>query len=83
MCQKVYAIEVVGLMCIPPDGVPPGPYFAQLAQLRRAAGVPFLSMGMSRDFEVAIAMGATHVRIGSALFGTRPTGAAPPPGAAG
>ena len=71
-CREVHGLEVAGLMCIPPDGVPPGPYFAQLAQLGSAAGVPGLSMGMSGDFETAIAMGATHVRVGSALFGARP-----------
>ena len=71
-CRDAHGLDVVGLMCIPPDGVPPGPYFAQLAQLGRAAGVQRLSMGMSGDFEVAIAMGATDVRVGSALFGHRP-----------
>ena len=71
-CRAVHGLEVVGLMCIPPDGVPPGPYFAQLALLARSAGVGRLSMGMSGDFEVAIQMGATEVRVGSALFGARP-----------
>ncbi|WP_332687154.1 YggS family pyridoxal phosphate-dependent enzyme [Devosia sp.] len=71
-CRTVHGLDIVGLMCIPPDGVPPGPYFAQLAELGRAAGVASLSMGMSGDFEVGIAMGATHVRVGSALFGHRP-----------
>ena len=56
---------------VPPAGSAPGPYFAQLAELGQAAGVRELSMGMSADFETAIAMGATHVRIGSALFGVR------------
>ena len=71
-CRAVHGLDVVGLMCIPPEGVPPGPYFAQLAMLARQAGVAQLSMGMSADFDVAIAMGATQVRVGSALFGTRP-----------
>lgn len=71
-CRDVHGLDIVGLMCIPPDGVPPGPYFAHLATLARDAGVSGLSMGMSGDFETAIAMGATHVRVGSALFGTRP-----------
>jgi pyridoxal phosphate enzyme (YggS family) len=71
-CREVHRLDVVGLMCIPPDGQPPGPYFAHLAVLGRAAGVANLSMGMSGDFETAIAMGATHVRVGSALFGARP-----------
>ncbi len=71
-CRAVHGLDVVGLMCIPPDGLPPGGFFAQLATLGRAAGVANLSMGMSGDFETAIAMGATHVRVGSALFGHRP-----------
>jgi hypothetical protein len=71
-CRNVHGLEVAGLMCIPPDGLPPGPYFAHLAVLGAAAGVQKLSMGMSGDFETAIAMGATHVRVGSALFGSRP-----------
>lgn len=71
-CRQVHGLDVVGLMCIPPDGVPPGPYFALLAELGQQAGVARLSMGMSGDFEVAIAMGATDVRVGSALFGHRP-----------
>jgi pyridoxal phosphate enzyme (YggS family) len=71
-CRTTHGLNIVGLMCIPPDQVPPGPYFAQMAGLAQHAGVSQLSMGMSGDFEVAIAMGATHVRIGSALFGTRP-----------
>lgn len=70
-CRDVHGLDVVGLMCIPPDGQPAGPYFAQLAELGRAAAVSRLSMGMSGDFETAIAMGATHVRVGSALFGKR------------
>jgi len=72
LCRTKHGIEIVGLMCIPPADRPPGPYFAQLAQLGRDIGLPYLSMGMSADFEVAIAMGATHVRLGSALFGERP-----------
>ena len=71
-CRDVHGLDIVGLMCIPPDGVPPGPYFAHLATLARDAEVSGLSMGMSGDFETAIAMGATHVRVGSALFGARP-----------
>lgn len=70
-CREVHGLDVVGLMCIPPDGVPPGPYFAQLARLGEEAGVTRLSMGMSGDFEVAIGMGATDVRVGTALFGRR------------
>lgn len=70
-CRAVHGLDIVGLMCIPPEGQPAGPYFAHLAQLGKAAGVAQLSMGMSGDFETAIAMGATSVRVGSALFGKR------------
>ena len=70
-CRSEHRLNVVGLMCIPPEGAPPGPYFAHLAALARDARVANLSMGMSADFETAIAMGATHVRVGSALFGSR------------
>ncbi len=70
-CRTEHRLDVQGLMCIPPDGLPPGPYFARLAGLAKEAGVEKLSMGMSGDFETAIAMGATHVRVGSALFGAR------------
>lgn len=70
-CRGTHGLTIEGLMCIPPDGQPPGPYFAHLAQLGRDCGVRVLSMGMSGDFETAIAMGATHVRVGSALFGHR------------
>lgn len=70
-CRGHHGLDIVGLMCIPPDGVPAGPFFAHLAELGRQAGVTQLSMGMSGDFETAIAMGATHVRVGSALFGKR------------
>jgi pyridoxal phosphate enzyme (YggS family) len=70
-CRTVHGLPIEGLMGIPPEGVPPGPYFAQLAMLARDVGATILSMGMSADFETAIGMGATHVRIGSALFGAR------------
>jgi pyridoxal phosphate enzyme (YggS family) len=70
-CREVHGLAIEGLMGIPPEGVPAGPYFARLAQLAAAAQTPVLSMGMSADFETAIAMGATHVRVGSALFGRR------------
>jgi pyridoxal phosphate enzyme (YggS family) len=79
-CREVHGLAIAGLMGIPPEGVPPGPYFAHLATLRREAGVDLLSMGMSGDFETAIAMGATHVRVGSALFGQRPPFGAAAPG---
>ena len=60
-----------GLMCIPPDAADPAPHFAALAAMAARNGLPGLSMGMSSDFEAAIAHGATHVRVGSALFGAR------------
>jgi pyridoxal phosphate enzyme (YggS family) len=64
-------LPVVGLMCIPPAGVEPAPYFALLAELGRRNALPALSMGMSADFETAVTIGATYVRIGTALFGER------------
>ena len=70
-CRTEHGLEVAGLMCIPPDGEPAGLFFAHLAALGREAKVEKLSMGMSGDFETAIAMGATHVRVGTALFGAR------------
>lgn len=69
--SRAAAIPLVGLMCVPPLDVEPAPYFALLAQLADDNGLGGLSMGMSEDFETAITLGATHVRIGSALFGTR------------
>ena len=78
-CRTAHGLSVVGLMCIPPEALPAGPYFAHLAMLGRESRVGHLSMGMSADFETAIAMGATEVRIGTALFGGRepaPTGIA-------
>lgn len=64
-------LTISGLMCIPPDGEDPAPHFAMLAAMAARNGVTGLSMGMSGDFEVAIAHGATHVRVGSAIFGAR------------
>lgn len=60
-----------GLMCIPPEGTDPSPHFAALARMAARNGLSGLSMGMSADFETAIAYGATHVRVGSAIFGAR------------
>lgn len=71
LCRDGYGLPVEGLMCIPPQGEPAGPHFALLAQIARRNGLNCLSMGMSADFETAIAFGATSVRIGSALFGAR------------
>lgn len=64
-------IPVAGLMCVPPAEVEPAPYFALLAKMARECGLHGLSMGMSGDYETAITLGATHVRVGSALFGAR------------
>lgn len=71
-CREEYGLNIVGLMCVPPAGEAPGPYFAHLAQLAKLCGLSQLSMGMSGDFETAIGMGSTQIRVGSALFGTRP-----------
>jgi pyridoxal phosphate enzyme (YggS family) len=70
-CREVHGLSIEGLMCIPPVDENPGPYFALLEKLARAAGVEKLSMGMSSDYELAVAFGATSVRVGSAIFGAR------------
>jgi pyridoxal phosphate enzyme (YggS family) len=64
-------LPVVGLMCIPPAADAPGPHFALLRKIAQENGLTQLSMGMSQDFETAIRFGATHVRVGSAIFGGR------------
>jgi PLP dependent protein len=64
-------LPVAGLMAVPPADVEPAPYFALLAKLARDHGLPSLSMGMSGDVETAVTIGATHVRVGTALFGSR------------
>ena len=71
LCQKGYGLKVVGLMCIPPAESDPKPYFTSMAQMAARNGLKELSMGMSGDFEEAIAEGATYVRVGSAIFGGR------------
>ena len=71
-CRDAYGLSIAGLMCIPPADDAPGPHFALLATIARRNGLALLSMGMSADFASAIAMGATHVRVGSAIFGERP-----------
>lgn len=68
---KAAGLPVAGLMCLPPAGVEAAPYFALLAKLARDHGLTGLSMGMSEDYETAAMLGATHVRVGSALFGAR------------
>lgn len=65
------ALPVAGLMCVPPQGIEAAPFFALLAKIAADNGLSQLSMGMSEDFETAIMLGATHVRVGSALFGAR------------
>ena len=70
-CRTQLQLPVVGLMCLPPVGEPAAVHFAFLAKLAEAAGVHQLSMGMSADFAAAIEFGATHVRVGSAIFGER------------
>lgn len=71
-CRDVHGLAIAGLMCIPPVDENPALHFALLDELAAAAGVGWRSMGMSADFETAIAHGATHVRVGSAIFGNRP-----------
>jgi PLP dependent protein len=70
-CRERYGLAVSGLMCIPPHDEAPAPHFALTAQIARRNGLALLSMGMSADFETAIAFGATHVRVGTAIFGAR------------
>ncbi|MBO9501897.1 YggS family pyridoxal phosphate-dependent enzyme [Brevundimonas sp. A19_0] len=72
--RDVHGLSVEGLMAIPPVDEAPGPHFALLAKIARRNGLPVLSMGMSGDFETAIRLGATHVRVGTALFGERDPG---------
>jgi pyridoxal phosphate enzyme (YggS family) len=71
-CRDEWLLDVTGLMCIPPLGEEPALHFALLDKIARRNGLSGLSMGMSGDFETAVMLGATHVRVGSALFGTRP-----------
>lgn len=71
-CRSLHGLVISGLMCIPPADEPPGPHFKLLDQLAEHSGLAVRSMGMSGDFEQAIWCGATHVRVGSALFGSRP-----------
>ena len=70
-CRDEAKLDIEGLMCIPPHDQLASPHFAFLAQLAAKFGLRDLSMGMSEDFELAIQLGATYVRIGSAIFGTR------------
>jgi PLP dependent protein len=70
-CREAHKLPIAGLMCIPPADQPPSPHFALLGKFAKSLGLPLLSMGMSADYEAAIQMGATHVRVGSAIFGAR------------
>jgi pyridoxal phosphate enzyme (YggS family) len=70
-CRDTYGLDVRGLMCIPPHEEAPAPHFALTAKIAARNGLKLLSMGMSADFPVAIQFGATHVRVGSAIFGAR------------
>lgn len=70
-CRDAHGLEIAGLMCIPPAEEDPKPHFELLAEIARRNGLSQLSMGMSGDYPAAIACGATHVRVGSAIFGTR------------
>jgi pyridoxal phosphate enzyme (YggS family) len=73
-CRDRYGLVISGLMCIPPVDEPPAPHFALTAKIAARNGLKNLSMGMSADFAIAIQLGATHVRIGSAIFGKRSVG---------
>lgn len=70
-CRDTHGLEIAGLMCIPPVHEPPAPHFALLAKIAARHGLKLLSMGMSSDFALAIEFGATHVRVGTAIFGAR------------
>jgi pyridoxal phosphate enzyme (YggS family) len=70
-CRERHGLSISGLMCIPPFDEPPAPHFALTAKIARRNGLSLLSMGMSADFALAIQFGATHVRVGTAIFGAR------------
>jgi len=72
-CRERYRLPIRGLMCIPPAEQEPSPHFALLREMARRHDLADLSMGMSGDFEIAIRLGATHVRVGTAIFGARPS----------
>jgi uncharacterized pyridoxal phosphate-containing UPF0001 family protein len=71
-CRETYGLMIGGLMCIPPLNEAPAPHFALTAKIAARNGLSLLSMGMTADFPIAIRFGATHVRIGTAIFGSRP-----------
>jgi PLP dependent protein len=70
-CRETYGLAIAGLMCIPPAEEPPAPHFALTAKIAKRNGLALLSMGMSADYPLAIKFGATHVRVGTAIFGHR------------
>jgi pyridoxal phosphate enzyme (YggS family) len=70
-CRKTHGLTLEGLMCVPPVKQQAAPHFALLADIARRNGLPLLSMGMSSDFEIAVQLGATHVRVGTAIMGHR------------
>jgi pyridoxal phosphate enzyme (YggS family) len=70
-CRDSYGLTIAGLMCLPPLGEPPAPHFGLTAKIAHRNGLRLLSMGMSADFALAIAFGATHLRVGTAIFGER------------
>jgi len=70
-CRDSYGLTISGVMCIPPADEPPAPHFALTKKIADRNGLKLVSMGMSADFEIAIRFGATHVRVGSAIFGAR------------
>jgi PLP dependent protein len=72
-CRDSYGLTIAGLMCIPPADEPPAPHFALTAKIAKRNGLQLLSMGMSADFSIAVRFGATHVRVGTAIFGSRST----------
>jgi len=71
ICRQKFGLNIDGLMCVPPAEQPPSPHFALLRKIAERNGIRCLSMGMSADFEQAVMLGATHVRVGSAIFGPR------------
>lgn len=71
VCRDTHGLTISGLMCIPPHAEAPAPHFALTAKIAARNGLKFLSMGMSADYPIAIRFGATHVRVGSAIFGAR------------
>jgi PLP dependent protein len=78
LCRDVYGLKIDGLMCVPPVDQQASPHFALLADIAARNGLATLSMGMSSDFELAIQLGATHARVGSAIMGHRDYGVASP-----